>query len=253
MSNHKSLGRRVPTLWTHVERYALRDIPAPLATPVPVVAGVNWYPEFDDPYDAAGNPWRAGKRPVGGHWWVGRGDLGRRPRGGHAFCLVPQGWSEPSGWWSWFDQISEGICVSEAWARCMGLLNRRRYQPLPCYDYAQANDEYNDTPPAEGTSVDAGGKFVRDKGMVRAARGERHMVVGKCKYYDSPSLNDGIQAVRWATSIDEVLDALGAPNADYVDFFNSWGTSYPHKTRMPATTLGRLLSEYGEMAIPTDR
>jgi hypothetical protein len=79
------------------------------------------------------------------------------------------------------------------------------------------------------------------------------------KRYDPTWLwNEAKKVDEWpdtnpATKADQVLELLGIPTLDYVRFLNSWGTGYPHITRMPATTLQRLLDEDGEACIVTDR
>src|ERR1044072_9957536 len=72
----KGLGRRVPTDWDHYDRYPLTAATTP-ATPVPVVIGVNWYEDFDNP------------QPVSGRWWIGRSTNLGHVRGGHCVCIEP--------------------------------------------------------------------------------------------------------------------------------------------------------------------
>ena len=234
------LGRLPPTDWEHVSKYPLRALPVgEQPVTVPVVIGVNWYSAFD-------SPTRDGTR-----WWIGRdGNLGH-VRGGHAVCLEPAGRRDLASWYAWHDQVSEGICVSEAWVRCMAILNRKRYQPRPLYDQAQVLDEWPGEA-YEGTSVRAGADVARELGMIPARRGEAHHV-NRGAVARSFVAAEGIQANRWATSVDEVLAALGTPERDYVVLLNSWGLDYPHRTRVPADVLARLLAEDGELAIPTDR
>lgn len=243
MSNNLPLGRRVPTDWKHVEKYPLQALAAPeQPSKVPVVMGVNWYANFDRP-----------EQDERGRWWIGRDPNLGHIRGGHAVTLKPRGVDDPEGWWLWYNQVSEGICVSEAVARCMSLLNRKRYQPRPCYDWAQNNDEWQGAEPDySGTSVRAGLDYARTLGMVPAKRGEPHFVL-KHQVNRVPLPEHGISANRWATSVDEVLHALGHPDRDYVDMLNSWGSGYPHVVRIPADTLDRLLREDGEFGIVTDR
>ena len=60
-----ALGRRPPSDWTHVDKYPLTAATAP-SKPSPVVIGVNWYTEFDNPQkDEQGHYWIA--RDAG--WW----------------------------------------------------------------------------------------------------------------------------------------------------------------------------------------
>lgn len=237
------LGRLEPPDWAHVDKYPVRALASEARpTGVPVVMGVNWYDAFDVPR-------RHGR---GGSWWVGRSTLGSI-RGGHAVVLVPPALTEPYGWWTWYDQVSEGICVAEAVSRCQALLNRERYQPRPLYDVAQGIDEWpGASPDYEGTSVRAGLDVARTLGLVRTIRGERHHV-RKGQVTREPDPASGISANRWALTVDEVLEALGTPDADYVEMANSWGRGYPRRVRVPAEVLARLLGEHGEFGIVTDR
>lgn len=237
------LGRLEPTDFTHVDKYPLRGLPAaerPARTPV--VIGVNWYSAFDTP-----------TQDSRGRWWVARdGNLGRI-RGGHAVVLPPAGVDEPLSWWDWHDQVSEGICVSEAVVRCMALLNRRRYQPRPLYDWAQDNDEWPGAEPDyDGTSVRAGLDCARTVGLVPARRSEPHYI-RKGQVSRPPSPEHGIAANRWATDMDEVLTALGREDDDAIPFANSWGREYPRRVWMPVEVHARLLAEAGEYGLITDR
>jgi hypothetical protein len=227
MSN-QPLGRRVPTDFRHMERYPLRAAQAP-SKPTPVVVGVNWYENFD-------RPWQDRSR----HWWIGTGNLGRI-RGGHCVCLKPKGVRDNTDWWGFYDQGSEGACVGFGASRMMTLLNRKRYDAWWLYRQAQAVDEWTDTPPEEGTSVRAGLDILRTQGHWPANQP-----------YLGPQPTEGIAANRWARSIDDVLDVLGYSVLDYVDILNSWGRAWPHLVRMPATTLERLFFEDGEFGVVTD-
>jgi len=238
----RPLGRRAPTDFEHVERYSLLAAPAPLARPTPVVMGTMWPVEADTP-----------ERDSHGVAWIGRRGWSGRSRGGHSYCLEAHNMQDSAANWDWWDQISEGICVSEAITRCAALLFRRRFQPRPLYDLAQQRDEFADTPPEEGTSVRAGFDVWRTEGLVRARRGEDHWEsaaeVDRGRPFD-PELR--LRENRWATSADEVLEALGTPGRDWVTVLNSWGRDgYPHRTRMPAERLDELIVRYdGEAGIP---
>jgi len=66
-----SLGRVVPPDWQHVENFPLTAEAFPIR-PTPVVIGVNWYVEFDEP-----------QLDRQGHHWIGRdGHLTRVARWG---------------------------------------------------------------------------------------------------------------------------------------------------------------------------
>ena len=66
---------------------------------------------------------------------------------------------------------------------------------------------------------------------------------------EPPNPLDGITAIRWANSTDEVLRALARPNASAVPFVNSWGNNYPLVVWVPVATFDRLLSENGECGV----
>jgi len=223
----KPLGRRVPTDWRHLERFPLRAVPTALLKPSPVVFGVNWYTNFDDP------------EKVGNRWFIGRGSLGS-VRGGHAICSVPKGVTDTKTWWAWYDQGQEGACVGFACSRAQSLNNRRRYNAQRLYEKAQEIDEFADTPPEEGTSVRAGMEVMRLEGLWR-------------RNYGVPEVTEGISAYRWATTVDEVLTALDREGQNAIPLVNSWGTTWPHVCWLPNETLARLLDEDGECAVPTDR
>jgi hypothetical protein len=229
------LGRRVPSDFRHVDKYPLLAaiVDEAAQKPRPMAIGVNWYHAFDSP-----------EKDSQGHYWVARSGSNLGPiRGGHCVCLKARGVSDPVAWWEYYDQGAEGSCVGYGSSRMMSLLNRKRYDARWLYHEAQLVDEYAETPPEEGTSVRAGMDILRTRGH-RVVRG----------LVDAPEdLAEGISANRWATSVDDALRVLGYQDVGYVDILNSWGKSWPHMVRMPATVLARLLSEDGEFAVVTDR
>jgi hypothetical protein len=236
-----ALGRVAPPDWEHVEKYPLTaEIRDEITVPRPVVIGVNWYPEFDEPF-----------RDSSGHWRVKDPAPRSRPRGGHALCLKPLRVVDRESWWGWYDQVSEGICVSEACGRHQSLNNRRMYQPRWIYDRCKERDGI---PNEEGTFVRTGFEVMRDLGLVRPIRGEQHKLRAHSLDDRKPVAGDGISVFRWARSIDDVLQVLGYGRYDFVDLLNSWGREgYPHYVRMSAAALERLWYEDGELAIATDR
>lgn len=233
------LGRRVPTDWVHVDRYPLTASAVP-SKPVPVAIGVNWYDAFDRP--AQDNQ---------GRWWIGREkDLGS-VRGGHCVCLEP---GDPAGaseqdinsWWNFYDQGSEGACVGYGSSRMMSLLNRKTYDAKWLWNRAKQVDEWPDTNPGDdnGTSVRAAMDVLRKEGH-KPWRG-----TGQVK------ASEGISANRWATRVDQVLDALKSPASGRmgaVRVLNSWGSSWPHRVWLPLETLQRLIDEDGEATLVVDR
>jgi hypothetical protein len=72
-------------------------------------------------------------------------------------------------WWKG-DQGQTSQCVGYAWHGLLRALPHLQREPLPkeIYDLAQPIDEFEDTPPAEGTSVRAGAKVLRVAGKLTA-------------------------------------------------------------------------------------
>lgn len=230
------LGRRAPADYEHVDRYRLTAAPT-APTHVPVVLGIDWHEAFD-------RPEQKGKRAP---WWIGRGELGS-VRGGHAVCLEPGRVDRPK-FYAAYDQEHEGACVGFASARMVSLLNSTRYKPrLYAARELWVAARLADTDPSNDNLADADqGTTVRAAMDVLRTRGP--ILFGG----PGPVAEEGISANRWATSADEVLAALGTPELDYVVVLNSWGKSYPHRVRMPAEVLERLLANGGEAAVVTDR
>lgn len=227
------LGRRVPTDWEHVERWPLRTLVAEARpTNVPMPIGITWYAEFDRPV-----------RGEDGRYRVAQSGKLTRVRGGHCLCLLPAKVSDPAGWWKYYDQGAEGACVGFGVSRTMSLLNRRRYDARWLYRQAQRVDEWDDTPPEEGTSVRAGLDVLREQGLPR---------VRGLKVWQADT-REGIAANRWATDVDDVLAVLGRPGADEIPWLNSWGLDYPHVVWVPTEVHARLLAEDGEYGVVTDK
>lgn len=241
----KPLGRRKPPDFEHVEKYPLSALSAAaMPSGVPVVIGVDWYSNFDNP-----------QLENDGRHWIGRGNLGSI-RGGH--CVVIRGKAlDLFSWWDFYDQGNEGACVGFGCSRMMSLLNRQRYYARWLWDQSKLTDEWSDTNPGDsnGTSVRAALDILKERGHVfwqPRYQGEswqtRDVRKANPKY--------GIAAYRWATNADEVLSVIDNPIAQMlgaVPIFNSWGRDYPHKVWMPAETLQRLIDQDGEVGIVTDR
>jgi hypothetical protein len=232
MSN---LGRRVPTDDNHIRKFPLTLETVP-SVPTPVVIGINWYSSFDNyVYDKSTRK-----------YWIARdGNLGTI-RGGHCVCLKPSSVPDATGWYDWFDQGNEGACVGFGSARAMSLVYRKKFDPEWLYVEAQNADEWDDTPPEEGTSVRAAFDILRTKGGVTTARGNRGPVDGKY----------GVLENRWARTVDEVIACLASPNyykIGGIPFLNSWGRGYPHLTYIPLEVLQRVLNEDGEAAVWTPK
>lgn len=231
MTEH-GLGRMVPTDWKHTEKYPLLATTIPDA-PMPVIAGTNWYREFDRPqYD------RSDRR-----WWVARDGNLTAVRGGHAYCLKPETMRDLVAWWVFYNQLNEGACCGEGGCRAMSLVDRKRFDPFALYRAAQKVDEW----PGENYS----GTSVRATVDVLRTEGARVVRAGKT---GDPNRTHGIAVNRWATSMADIYACLKSPRMEaqgLVAFLNSWGPDYPHIVYMPAEVFERLLREDGEATVFT--
>jgi hypothetical protein len=235
----KGLGRRVPTDWSHVEKYSVRR----LMPEAPFVVN-------------------------------------------DALPMVP--------YRTHYDQGKEGACVGFSLSWMMSILNRRLYDARQLYLSAQKFDEWDDTPPEEGSSVRAGCDVLRAIGHWRIIQGGRKIPA---------NLEEGIAENRWATRVDELRAciAAGIPFVLGINWYsnfqepeakrigkvsheywigkrdlgyvlgghaicgyaasdrrqafklqNTWGDDYP-AVWIPYDTVERLLSEDGEACLVTDR
>lgn len=245
------LGRFIPDDWRHVENYPLTALPPDeRPTQSPVVIGVNWYAEFDNPEEDADS----------GETFIARGGASSltNVRGGHCVCLEPGGeMTDRDDWYAFYDQGSEGACVGFGWSRCMSLLNSSEYTARWLWDRAKEKDQWPETNPGDNN-----GTSVRSAAEVLVAAGH---VVWNEEYADDehterddyqPDSAQGLSAFRWAQSVDDVHAVLANERADElgaVPILNSWGDGYPRRVWMPDDVLDRLMQEEGEVAIPTDR
>lgn len=99
-----------------------------------------------------------------------------------------------------YDQGREGACVGYAWSFAMSILNRVYYDASWLYRSAQAIDEWDDTPPEEGTSIRAGGDVLRHVGHRRIYGGVSRPA----------RLDWGIEENRWATTVDQLRTSIAA-------------------------------------------
>jgi hypothetical protein len=221
----------------------------------------------------------------------------------HKLVVPPAGTEKSLGlpwWWKTHDQGVEGSCVGFGSSAMMSVTNhyqRRlatgqdltyRYAARWLYSQAQLVDEWDDTPPEEGTSVRASCQILQQKGHIRVQRGVEGAL--------NPA--HGIDTYRWAESVDDVRAAIYAglavsigvawyssfdkplvtngerfltlPSSAWVRgghcvciyrmsdrrqafcFMNSWGDYYP-PTWIPYDIFERLLDEWGEAAVIVDR
>lgn len=163
-----------------------------------------------------------------------------------------------------------------------------RYAARWLYGAAQLIDEWADTPPEEGTSVRAGCEILQTRGHRRIQNGEikpENLQHGISAYRWAVN-HDEVRAaiygnlavaigVNWYSNFDNPAlynnelwigrGSLGSVRGGHcVCLFrmsdrrqafrvmNSWGAGYP-PVWIPYLVLARLLDEYGEAAVVTDR
>lgn len=247
MPTSGGLGRRTPSDWDHVSKYALTSENAPSA-PTPVAIGINWYDLFDNP------------TLIGGDWWINARSASTNLgsiRGGHALCLEPGGSPDTDANWSWYDQGNDGACVGFSLSRMTTLLNDNLYDARWLWDIAKTVDEFSDSNPGDnnGTSVRAGCDVLRDKGHVIWSDTYLNRTWQE-RDKEPPRIGEGIESNVWATSAQEVANVLQNPEGDKrgaVVLLNSWGKSYPHRVYVALEILDRLIKEDGEAALVVDR
>lgn len=246
------LGRRVPPDFQHVEKYPLRTLIA-------------------DPTSVLAIPPAGTEKSLGLPWW-----------------------------WKQHDQGEEGSCEGFGNSAMMSITNHYqrfketgsditfRYAARWLYTEAQFLDDWDDTPPEEGTSGRAACEILRTRGHRRVQRG----VIGP------ENLANGISTYRWASTADEIRAAIYAGLAVAIGinwysnfdkpviynnerwigrtslgslrgghcvclyrmsdrrqafmFMNSWGDNYA-PVWLSYTLMEQLLDEYGEAAVITDR
>lgn len=141
--------------------------------------------------------------------------------------------------WHWtHDQGHEGSCVGHGTAmeRAISntrqnkllriLLPSRRYNPIDIWNEAKIRDEWPDTNPGDdnGTSVHAGYDVCLYEGLQRV---KSMKLVGGIPTPVDPKprdINEGILAVRWATTVDEMRLAIstGNPVTIGVDWYSNF-------------------------------
>lgn len=247
-----SLGRRIPTDWIHVERFGLRAL-------------------LDDPGHGLVVPRKPAEVGLGLPWYWREWDQGNEG------ACVGFGTSAMMGITNTRQDWRNGI-PNATW----------RYEPKWLYTNAQLVDEWADTPPAEGTSVRAACDVLRTQGHRRVIRGKVQPVDVsqgiaanrwattvdeiRAAIFNQTAVSIG---VNWYSGFDsqEIIDGetwtgrgpLGAIRGGHCvclyrmsdrrqafRFMNSWGDSY-FPTWLPYETMQRLLGEYGEAAVITDR
>lgn len=249
-SDDPRLDRVVSSTHDHLDKYPLtpKTITRTISS---MMVAVNWYENFDRPVE---KKIKGVERDV-----IGQGELGRR-RGGHAVCGRNWKLKDSPEWWEYYDQGQEGRCVEFAALRILTQMNRKRYDITSRFHYhmAQHIDEWagcylgHGGRAYAGTSGRAGLEVLRSYGAVVGLRGGEAMTEDVAAQIVSYS--EGIAEYRWATSWDQVREALGVP--DYlpgIPINNSWGKGYPREVILLDDAGERVLREDGEFGIVVDR
>jgi hypothetical protein len=244
-----ALGCIIPKAKPHVDASPLSATPGGAPVDVPVVVGFSWFDSFDAPKLIDGTyhlPDVAKGEPLGSI------------RGGHCFCFEPMGAVklDRQAAQVFYNQGQEGACVGFGNSRAVtihkGLASGTAEPDLfdAFWLYDQARILEGTYPSGEGSTVHSGARVLLEQGH-RLQSGEQ--VCTRDTGDAAPSLIDGIKAIRWATTLDEVLAALARPNAYAIPFENSWGLAYPSASTsvvwMPVATFAQLLGEGGEAGV----
>lgn len=243
---------RVPSsVSDHLDKYPLTAATMPSVASSMLFA-INWYSNFDWPK----------LRKINGvnRWVIGDGSLGSI-RGGHAVCARHWDLTDLSGWWDFYNQGTEGRCVEFGSLRLLTQMNRKRYDITSRWHYhlMQETDEWtgcylgHDGFRYEGTSGRAGLEVLRAFGAIPARRAGSPEITLE-EGAELADEQEGIQTYRWARDWQDVRTALNVP--DYlpgVPINNSWGRDYQHEVIMLDAAGERVLNEYGELGIVTDK
>lgn len=131
-----------------------------------------------------------------------------------------------------YDQGQEGACVGFSQSWMMSILNRKLYVARRLYQEAQLVDEWDDTPPAEGTSLRAGFDVLRTQGHWRFWAGQERPV----------EADEGIASNEWATTVDEIRAAIAAGIP--VNLGINWYQEFGSPVEFPREGRGSSRKEY---------
>ena len=235
------LGRNKPPDQRHIEKYPLSALPPEIRpTHVPVCPGTNWYTDMDEPVQGADGIWRITT-------------LNGSIRGGHCYCLEPapdptqpNKEQDTDANWTIFNQAETPACEGFGHARQVSLVHGKTFDAFWLYDDARR---------AEGAYPNGEGSLNRSA-LSAMQKWGAHTSADPSKpvawHPNAPGVYPLVTAYRWATTAQEVLTALGVTGEE-VTILNSWGTAYPHRVKLPASLLERLLHEEGEADVITER
>lgn len=247
------LGRRIPTTWEHVDRYPLNVLVA-------------------DPQHELVVPPAGTEKGLGLPWWWKRHDQGEEGSCVGFGCTAMM-----------------SITNHAQRLAATGLDVTYRYESRWLYLEAQLIDEWAETPPEEGTSVRAGCDILRARGHRRVQRlsvGPELLVHGIAANRWAQSIDEVRAAIfagfavsigiNWYANFEDPVLVDGeywigrggnlgnvrgghctalyrfSDRRDAVRQMNSWGAAYP-PVWLPYDVLERLMHEYGEVAVITDR
>jgi hypothetical protein len=241
------LGCRISTYKPHIAAKPLSALGSAAPVDVPVVVGFNWYTSFDEPKaepsSAEGTSYHLPD--------VAKGEELGSIRGGHCFCFEPLGYVKENNekLHVFYNQGEEGACVGFGNSRAQTIMRQNKtFDAFWLYDECRKVE--GTFPTGEGSTVHAAAQVLEGIGL----REQINEEVCTREVGDGPvDLAFGVTAVRWATSLSEVLRALKREGAQAIPFTNSWGTAYPLTTWMPVATFAQLLAENGEAAVYTER
>ena len=248
----KPLGRKVPTDFDHVAKYPLRTL-------------------ILDAADELVVPPLGTEKSLGLPWWWKQHD-----QGFEGSCV------------GFGSSAMMSITNHAQRLRETGRDITYRYDARWLYGEAQLVDEWPETPPEEGTSVRAGCDILRDTGHrrvqnhvsappnlahgiaanrwaesvdeIRAALyGDRAVAIGVNWYqdFDLPDMHNG----EWWVGRGALGSIRGghcvcifrmSDRRQAFRFMNSWGAGYP-PVWLPYAVMQRLIDEYGEATVITDR
>ena len=210
------------------------------------------------------------------------GGLGRRPfpdarDHGHLMAMAlpdvvpPRPPSKVWRVWKKTDQGQTSECVGHSWHCLLRALPHLQREPLPkdIYDRAQQIDEWDDTPPAGGTSVRAGAKVLKALGKLNEYSwafdletvlnwmGRNGPTVWGVNWYTGMDTWDsltGLIRVGGTVRGGHAVCCLGYDDRkQWLIFQNSWSNwGIKQRFKMSYTDAEGLLSEGGECCTPTE-
>jgi hypothetical protein len=237
----RALGRNEPADFEHVAAHPASEVLAKLTQPTPVVPGTPWYTSFDTPVLGGDGKFRVSITP------------GATVRGGHCYCLEPAGEPDPVRAWFFYNQGELPACEGFGNSRAMSLLHAGELFAAP-WLYDDARRVEGTFPSGEGSTNQAAAEALKRWGDHPAA--DVYKPLPQEIPDTDPIWEKGIPGVsivsfHWATTVEEIRQALGYPaSVSEFPFLNSWGSmDYPHRVYMSDETINELLTQGSEYTI----